>query len=112
MTWYVFEIRNEESQERRFRMRTEFNVLYEANKEKFKGTALIALKPEHTTLYFISISPQSLTSLEGFLKKQSARRSEPPSIKFVDSLTHCDGDEEVLKLFRRKFHLRNPLYHS
>jgi hypothetical protein len=101
MTWYAFEIKNEEAQERRFRMRTEFNVIYEANKDKFKGTALIALKPEHTTLYFISISPQSLTSLEGFLQKQSAQPSEPPSNKFVDSLTHCDGDEEVLKLFRR-----------
>jgi len=101
MTWYAFEIKNEESQERRFRMRTEFNVIYQANKDKFKGTALIALKPEHTTLYFISISPQSLTSLEGFLQKQSAQPSESPSNKFVASLTHCDGDEEVLKLFRR-----------
>jgi hypothetical protein len=101
MTWYVFEIKNEEAQERRFRMRTEFNVIYETNKEKFKGTALIALKPKHTTLYFISMSPQSFTSLEGFLQKQSAQPSEPPSDEFVDSLTHCDGDEEVLKLLRR-----------
>lgn len=101
MTWYAFEIKNEEAQERRFRMRTEFNVIYEANKDKFKGTALIALKPKHTTLYFISISPQSLALLEGFLQKQAAQPSEPPSNRFLDSLTHCDGDEEVLKLLRR-----------
>jgi len=101
LKWYAFEIKHEESQERRFRMRTEFNAIYEANKEKFNGTALIAFKPEHTTLYFISISPHSLTSLEGFLQKQSAQPSEPPSNKFIDSLRHCDGDEEVLKLLRR-----------
>jgi len=97
MTWYTFEIKNEESQEHRFRMRTEFNVIYETNKDNFKGTALIALRLEHTVLYFISITPQSLTLLEPFLQNQSAQPSEPPSNKFVDSLTHCDGDEKVLK---------------
>jgi hypothetical protein len=97
MTWYSFEIKNEASQEHRFRMHTEFNTIYEANRDNFKGTALIALRLEDSVLYFVSITHQSLTLLEAFLQNQSAQGSEPPSNKFVDSLTHCDGDQKVLK---------------
>jgi hypothetical protein len=102
MTWYSFEIKNEESQERRFRMRSEFNIIYKYNKDSLKDTALMALRLEHAVLYFISVTPQSLALFAGFLQQQSAQPSAPPSYDFMDSLKHCDGDEGVLKSLRRE----------